>query len=193
LNGLPEVEVDVWRSGLRVYRNLGLGALVPLRDPEDDIVDDLDIRISESGLRLVRPEGLVLDSESMTLVVHAGPEGEPTVTAFGLPEGDGRRLVVRNGAAVSSVDVLVDGVLAIDDLGNGEQGVLEVGAEPLTVAVVLPDRDDPLEAVLSLSVEDDLDGDEVIELYVVGAGSGGEIALLSDAIVYRYLGIFTYR
>ncbi|KUM33394.1 DUF4397 domain-containing protein [Arthrobacter sp. EPSL27] len=151
LHGVPGLTVDVWVEGELTLDDFEPGTLAgPLE------LDGGTYKIAITASDATSADNPVIgpfkvhlkDGRNYTAVAHLDADGDPTATLFknklsASPEGEGK-LTVRHVAAAPAVDVLAGDTPVIEDLKNGEQEILTLGAGTVSASVAAAGTTDPV-------------------------------------------------
>ncbi|MGP4031825.1 DUF4397 domain-containing protein [Pseudarthrobacter sp. 1C304] len=151
LHGVPGLTVDVWVDGELTLDDFEPGTLAgPLE------LDGGSYKIAITASDATSADNPVIgpvkvhlkEGRNYTAVAHLDADGDPTATLFknklsASPEGEGK-LTVRHVAAAPAVDVLAGDTPVIEDLKNGEQEVLTLGAGTVSASVAAAGTTEPL-------------------------------------------------
>lgn len=151
LHGVPDLVVDVWVDGKLTLDDFEPGDLAgPLE------LDGGTYKIAITASTATSADNPVIgpvkvhlkEGRNYTAVAHLDADGDPTATLFknsrsASPEGEGK-LTVRHVAAAPAVDVLAGDTPVIEDLKNGEQEVLTLGAGTVSASVAAAGTTDPV-------------------------------------------------
>jgi hypothetical protein len=151
LHGVPGLTVDVWVDGELTLDDFEPGTLAgPLE------LDGGSYKIAITAADATSADNPVIgpvkvhlkEGRNYTAVAHLDADGDPTATLFknklsASPEGEGK-LTVRHVAAAPAVDVLAGDTPVIEDLKNGEQEVLTLGAGTVSASVAAAGTTEPV-------------------------------------------------
>jgi len=163
-------------------------------DPVELPAGTHDVEIFQTGADPATESPAIADSVDVeagvdvSVVAHLAVDASPTLNVFAndtstLEPGQARA-TVRHAAAEQAVDIIADGARLFEGLTNGSEGVTEVPAGEIDVAVVPAGGTEvllPLEATINLG-----EGVNTI-VYVVGQLGDGEDSL--DFIVQTIAGL----
>lgn len=184
LHGIPETPVDVYINEELTLDDFESGSLGgPLELPADTysvVITAADAEDTSSPL--FDPVDVMLEAGgNYTVVAHLTEEGEETATLFendisATEPGEGRA-TVRHTAAVSAVDVMVDGETVITGLTNPNEEVLDRPAGVVEVAAAPEGETDPTIGPAEVEI---MEGVNTIA-YAIGGGDA-ELSLAVQTV-----------
>lgn len=184
IHGVPGVDVDVDVAGAPLISAFAFGQTRDLSPNAGDTLESVMLRASETGELLADVGDVRLPtSGSHSVLAHLSADGQPILTIFEndrtpLPVGRGG-IVIRHGAAGPPVDVLLDGLVAFEDVANGESRRAELPEFTLALSLETSGTDEsPIFGPADITI---VEGETVV-VYAVGSVADG-LGVVSETIV----------
>jgi hypothetical protein len=183
-HGIPGVTVDLYIDGAE--EGLVLEDFEPssVTEPLELAAGTYDIRIFAAGADPDTEEPLITGSADLaaganvSAVAHLDADGAPTLGLFvneacSLDAGEAR-VTVRHAAAAPAVDVLGNGQVVFSGVENGDEGVADLAAGPVSVGVALAGTTD----VVLGPAEVDLAAGVNTVVYAIGSAADGTLDVI---------------
>ena len=185
IHGMPDTVFEVQVGEDRRLKGLRFGQFYNLRAFAGTTLS-FGFKILDTGEPVVATDGFAVPSDrSSSLVVHLGPNGSGSLTAFDnkldpLNEGMSR-LTVRHLAEAPPLDVIVDGEALLAGVEHGWEESIELPAGEVSVSLVAADGSEVDTGDVGPVTVPLTPGDRIV-VYGFGSVAEGTLAIVTDVV-----------